>query len=139
MSKKTLKTKNWVEALFYIVILLKTEIKKDKETVCSWLFSLYELLQLSHKKGNAVEALPLLKALFSEAITPEEIAIYLFSIQANGYVEEDDFINIFFREATNQTEEENRIVSFACKMIVDYICGISQNEDVGNTYPPIIQ
>lgn len=139
MSKKTLKTENWVEALFYIFMLLKAEIKKNKETVCSWLFSLYELLQLAHKNGNAVEPLPLLKALFSEVITPEEIAIYLFSIQANGYVEEDDFINIFFREATSQTEEEKRIVYSACKMIVDYIRGISQYEDVRNSYPPIIQ
>lgn len=139
MSKKTLKTENWAEALFYIIMLLKAEIEKNKETVCSWLFSLYELLQSAHKKGNAVEALPLLKVLFSEAITPEEIAIYLFSIQANGYVEEEDFINIFFREAMNQTEEENRIVSSACKMIMDYICGISQNEDVRNSFPPIIQ
>ena len=137
-NKHLLETKNWVEALFYVVMTLSEEIRENEETYNSWFFSLYELFQTAWIRGNELEPLSLLRVLCDGSISPEETAIYLTALETNGYLQESDFTKIFLCDSLTQTEEEPTI-PLVCKLIVDYIRGRVPGENIGILYSGITQ
>lgn len=98
----TIKADNWVEALFKIVLLIRSGYGILGGSRRSWIKGITHIFEKAESRGYDLSAVDVVPLLLSKKMTDEEVGIYLAAVAEDGWIKFNDFSESYMNKSRKQ-------------------------------------